>query len=98
MASGVIVNLHHRGRGLARKVVTAAIARAEPLGPEFMLLFCHADRQGLYRRLGFAAVESSVSVEQPDGPVEMAMRTMWRALRPGVSWPEGNVAVRGLPF
>lgn len=95
---GVIVNIHHRGQGHARDVVTAAIRHAERLGPEFMLLFCHPDRAGLYRKFGFAEVESSVTVEQADGPVAMTMRTMWRALRPGARWPDGDVAVRGLPF
>jgi predicted N-acetyltransferase YhbS len=95
---GVIVNAAYRGRGLAREVVSAAVARAAQAGPEFMLLFCRADRAGLYRRLGFAEVGATVSVEQPDGEVKMPMLTMWRALRPGLSWPKGSVAVRGLPF
>jgi GNAT superfamily N-acetyltransferase len=95
---GVIVNAAYRGRGLAREVVTAAVARAEQFGPEFMLLFCHPDRAGLYRKLGFAEVDATVTVEQPDGDMEMPMMAMWRALRPGVSWPEGSVAVSGLPF
>ena len=95
---GVIVNSHHRGRGHAGAVVTAAIAHAEQLGPELALLFCHPDRMGLYRKFGFAEVTAPVSVEQPSGPVKMTMRTMWRALRPGATWPGGSVAVRGLPF
>ena len=95
---GVIVNMHHRGRGLAREVVTAALAQAEQLGPDFMLLFCHADRVGLYLKFGFAEIDSTVTVEQPDGAVQMPMRTMWRALRPGAMWPEGSVTVHGLPF
>jgi predicted GNAT family N-acyltransferase len=95
---GVIVNRQYRGRGLARGVVTAALAQAGQLGPEFMLLFCHADRVGLYRKLGFVEVEYPVTVEQPDGPVEMTMRTMWRALRPGALWPDGSVSVCSLPF
>ena len=95
---GVIVNARHRGGGHARAVVTAAILHAEQLGPELMFLFCQPDRVGLYRKFGFAEVSSAVTVEQPGGDVEMPMRTMWRALRAGATWPEGNVAVRGLPF
>ena len=95
---GVIVNTHHRGHGHAREVVTAAITHAQRLGPEFMVLFCHSDRTGLYRKFGFAEVESSVTVEQADGRVEMTMVTMWLALRAGARWPDGNVAVGGLPF
>jgi predicted N-acetyltransferase YhbS len=95
---GVIVNRHHRGRGHAAAVLTAAIAHAEGLGPEFMLLFCHPDRMGLYLKFGFSEVKASVTVEQANGPVHVTMRTMWRALRPGALWPGGSVAVRSLPF
>src|SRR5205085_2950161 len=44
---GVIVNASCRGRGLARKVVRAALAKARTLGPAFVLLFCHENRAGL---------------------------------------------------
>jgi predicted N-acetyltransferase YhbS len=95
---GVIVNAAHRGRGLGRTVANAAIAKAATLGPKFVILFCHEDRTGLYARLGFERVESPVLVEQPDGYVEMPMRTMWRALTEDATWPEGRLTVRGLPF
>ncbi|MGO9888713.1 MAG: GNAT family N-acetyltransferase [Solirubrobacteraceae bacterium] len=95
---GVIVNADHRGRGLARTVVNAAITKAAMLGPRFMLLFCHPDRAGLYDRLGFNQVEPPVHVQQPDGYAEMPMQTMWRALADGATWPSGHLTVRGLPF
>src|SRR5271167_3999759 len=41
---GVIVRADHRGHGLAREVVQAALATARTLGPAFALLFCHEDR------------------------------------------------------
>jgi hypothetical protein len=63
-----------------------------------MLLFCHPDRVGLYRRLGFGYVEPPVMVQQPEGYAEMPMRTMWRALAAGASWPSGCLTVHGLPF
>ena len=95
---GVIVNAAHRGRGLARTIVTEAIARAETLGPRFMILFCHEDRTGLYLRLGFFEVDPPVLVHQPEGYVEMPMRAMWRRLAQDASWPEGRLTVHGLPF
>lgn len=95
---GVIVNAAFRGRGLAREVVTAALAKARTLGPDFVLLFCHLDRTGLYRRLGFAEIDGAVLVEQPDGDAAMPQRTMWRALREQEIWPEGAVLVHSLPF
>jgi GNAT superfamily N-acetyltransferase len=95
---GVIVSAPHRGQGLGRGVVQAALARAQSMGPAFVLLFCHSSRAGLYRRLDFVRVTSPVSVEQPGGTAEMPLHTMWRALAPGASWPPGPLAVRSLPF
>jgi predicted N-acetyltransferase YhbS len=96
--SGVIVPPARRGRGAAREVVQAALARAADLGPSHAVLFCHADRAGLYRKLGFAEIDEPVTVDQPDGPRCMPMLAMWRPLRDGATWPPGPVAVRGLPF
>lgn len=95
---GVIVNARHRGRGFAREVVEAALARARTLGPRCAILFCHPDRVGLYRRLGFAEVDDRVLVRQPGGYEPMAQRTMWRALAAGAVWPDGRVVVHSLPF
>jgi predicted N-acetyltransferase YhbS len=95
---GVIVRQSHRGRGLARRVVAAALDRARTLGPDMALLFCHADRAGLYRKLGFSEVTDPVLVAQEVGYAPMPQRTMWRALVDGVSWPPGRVRVESLPF
>jgi predicted N-acetyltransferase YhbS len=95
---GVIVNEHRRGRGLGREVVGAALAKAATLGPQFVILFCHQDRAGLYTKLGFAEVRSPVQVMQPTGYALMLQQTMWRALRPDAEWPAGAVAVQSLPF
>ena len=95
---GVIVRADHRGRGLAREIVQAALAKARTLGPAFALLFCHEDRAGLYRKLGFADVMSEVVVKQPDGYAPMPERTMWQALHSHVTWPDGTVTVHSLPF
>jgi predicted N-acetyltransferase YhbS len=95
---GVIVNAGYRSRGFARTVVEAALAKARTLGPEFALLFCHADRSGLYRKLGFVDVESEVLVAQPDGYAPMPQLAMVRALRDGAAWPDGPLTVHSLPF
>jgi ribosomal protein S18 acetylase RimI-like enzyme len=94
----VIVNASHRGRGLARQVVDAALARAGKLGPPFAMLFCLPDRVGLYHRLGFTEIVEEVRVRQPLGEAVMPMRTMWRALHGEARWPPGPVLLRGLPF
>ena len=95
---GVIVAAAHRGRGLAREILQAALARARELGPAFVILFCREDRAGLYYRLGFADVEGPVIVEQPSGEVEMPLRMMWRGLADEAHWPPGPVVLRSLPF
>jgi GNAT superfamily N-acetyltransferase len=95
---GVIVNQQYRGRGLARRIVETALDRARTLGPAFAMLFCHEDRAGLYRKLGFEEIRAEVIVEQPGGYEPMPLGAMWRALEPGASWPEGNVSLRSLPF
>jgi predicted N-acetyltransferase YhbS len=95
---GVIVRADHRGRGLASKVVEAALATARTLGPAFALLFCLEDRAGLYRKLGFAEIISEVVVKQPGGYAPMPDRTMWKALHSHATWPDGAVIVHSLPF
>ncbi|HEY6399009.1 MAG TPA: GNAT family N-acetyltransferase [Solirubrobacteraceae bacterium] len=95
---GVIVNERHRGRGLARQVLQAALAKAETLGPAFVILFCHDDRIGLYLNVGFHEIRAEVHVKQPHGYAAIPERTMWRALRPDRSWPCGPLVVHSLPF
>jgi predicted N-acetyltransferase YhbS len=96
---GVIVNADYRGRGLARRAVEAVLERgATAGGPGFALLFCLDDRAGLYLKLGFSEIAYPVTVDQPDGPAEMSLIAMWRALEPGARWPDGPVRVHGLPF
>lgn len=95
---GVIVNAGYRGRGLSLRVIRAALEKADALGPDFALLFCHEDRVELYRRFGFEELRSGVLVDGPGGQVELPMRAMWRALRTGASWPEGRVVLLGRPF
>jgi predicted N-acetyltransferase YhbS len=95
---GVIVNADYRGRGYAREVVEAAVERARSLGPAFVVLFCHADRSGLYRRLGFQDVAAEVLVEQPDRCARMTDCMMWRGLRRDAEWPPGPVTLHSLPF
>jgi predicted GNAT family N-acyltransferase len=94
----VIVTRSERGRGLMTQVVAPTLAIAERMGPAHAMLFCRAELVHVYRRFGFEEIAAAVSAEQPSGPVEMPMRAMWRALRPGAEWPAGRVHVLGLPF
>jgi ribosomal protein S18 acetylase RimI-like enzyme len=95
---GVIVAAAHRGRGLARTVVEAALADGARLGPEYALLFSHEDRSGLYRKLGFEVLGSPIEVLQPRGTAIMPQLAMWRALTTCRPWPPGPAVLRSLPF
>jgi predicted N-acetyltransferase YhbS len=95
---GVIVKREHRGKGLSIDVLEATLARATAMGPDFLVLFCHDDRMGLYRRFGFDEIRDEVLVDSSGGQIPMPMRAMWRAVRPGATWPEGPVAVQSRPF
>jgi predicted N-acetyltransferase YhbS len=95
---GVIVNRAHRGRGLSLCVVEAALAKAATLGPQFVVLFCHEDRMGLYRRFGFEDVHTAVLVDHDGDRIVMPMHTMWRGLTADARWPDGRVEVHGPPF
>lgn len=95
---GVLVTRAHRGEGLARVVVDAALERAAGMGPAVAMLFCRDAVAGLYRKLGFELVEPPVRVLQPGGPVVMPVNTMWRPLADDAAWPPGPVLVRSEPF
>jgi predicted N-acetyltransferase YhbS len=95
---GVIVAAHYRGQGLARRIVAEALAKARTLGPDVAVLFCHEDRSGLYRKLGFADVSAEVRVAQPAGYAGMPQRMMWHGLTDDAVWPPGAVVLHSLPF
>jgi hypothetical protein len=92
------VTRSQRGRGLMAQVVAPTLAIAERMGPGHAMLFCRPQLVPIYGRLGFEEIDAAVAAEQPTGPVEVPMRAMWRALRPGVTWPSGPVRLLGLPF
>ena len=95
---GVLVVRAHRGQGLGRVVVEAALERAERMGPPLAVLFCRDALVGLYRKLGFELVEPPVHVLQPTGSAVMPVNTMWRPLLDGATWAPGAVRVHSEPF
>jgi GNAT superfamily N-acetyltransferase len=94
----VMVSRPQRGKGYARRILEPWLERAATLGPARAALFCAPHNVGLYERFGFAGVQGPVTADQPTGTVTMPGSFMWRALHPGVTWPDGPVRVRGLPF
>jgi predicted N-acetyltransferase YhbS len=95
---GVIVARPRRGSGLMRRVMDAAMARAEQLGPAFAMLFCSFANARRYARFGFREIAAPVTADQPGRTVTMGEVAMWRPLRPDATWPDGPIRVRGLPF
>jgi len=95
---GVIVARPHRGAGLMRRVLDAALERAARLGPLHAMLFCSRANAPRYARFGFHPIEAAVTADQPGRTVQMGEVAMWRPLREGAAWPDGRVRVLGLPF
>lgn len=78
----------HRGRGLARRLLSAALAQADSLGVDAYLETSAERNLMLYRRAGFTAVAHR---QVPDGgPSVWAMRR-----KPGFPSPEGHVRELG---
>lgn len=94
----VIVARGHRGQGFGRAVIERALQHARTMGPDFTMLFCNPRLVTLYERFGFSKIDEAVSIDQPDGPVQMPLISMWAPLRAGAVWPAGPVQLRGLPF
>jgi len=95
---GVFVKRSERGRGHARTLLESVLGIASELGPDRAMLFCRPELMALYAKVEFAEISAPVFAEQPDGRIEMPMRAMWRPLSTGVTWPLGQVDIRGLPF
>ena len=95
---GVLIHRSFRGQGLGATVVEAAMDRMRQLGRPIGLLFCTDARVRFYERLGWRALRSEVTVDQPEGPVTMPMRTCWIPLSAEAPPFSGPLALAGLPF
>jgi predicted GNAT family N-acyltransferase len=95
---GLIIRRDARGRRLMPVLMDALVRVADGMGPDRAMIFCEEHLVELYGRRGYVAIEDAVWVDQPGGRVPMPLPALWRALRPGPTWPAGRVDVRGLPF
>jgi predicted GNAT family N-acyltransferase len=95
---GLIIRHDARGQGLMPRLMDGLVDVALRLGPDRAMIFSDQPLVALYARRGYAALTDEVYVDQPAGRVAMPLTTMWRALRPGATWPAGRVDVHGLPF
>ncbi|QUH04381.1 GNAT family N-acetyltransferase [Saccharopolyspora erythraea] len=95
---GVLVHRSLRGHHLGQMVVEAAMGRMRRTGRPIGLLFCRAALVPYYERLGWRALSSDITVDQPDGPVLMPLTTCWVPLVDGAQLTEGPLILDGLPF
>lgn len=95
---GVIVSPELRGRGLAKLVVSAAMAHASEQGLDFGLLFCRPDRVPVYAKMGWTPLPVDVEAEQPGGNITMPLPAMWLPLGDTASWPRGPVSLLSPPM
>lgn len=94
---GVLVHPAHRGRGIARTVISVAVEHARAAGAETMILLCRPDLVPLCTQLGWSRLSVPVTFRQPDGERTSPLTTMIYDLA-GLPRPTVSVDMRGLPF
>ncbi|MEV2193496.1 GNAT family N-acetyltransferase [Streptomyces phaeochromogenes] len=94
---GVLVHPAHRGRGIARTVISVAVEHARAAGAETMLLLCRPELVPFYTQLGWSRLPVPVTFQQPDGPRTSPLTTMIYDLA-DLPHPGIGVDLRGLPF
>ncbi|MGI3197623.1 GNAT family N-acetyltransferase [Streptomyces sp. GLT-R25] len=94
---GVLVHPAHRGRGIARTVISVAVEHARAAGAETMLLLCRPELVPLYTQLGWSRLPVPVTFQQPDGARTSPLTTMIYDLA-DLPHPSVGVDLRGLPF
>jgi hypothetical protein len=62
------------------------------LGRPIGLLFCKDGLVPFYERLGWRAIATEVTVDQPAGPVPMPLRTCWTTLSANPRLPSGPLS------
>lgn len=95
---GLILRPELRGLGVAGPIMDRIKTITEESGPDRAMLFCEPELQPLYARRGYRVIGDPVTVDQPEGEIEMPLSAMWRPLRSAVEWPPGPIRIHGLPF
>ncbi|MEU1510549.1 GNAT family N-acetyltransferase [Streptomyces sp. NPDC005811] len=94
---GVVVHPGHRGRGLARTVISVAVEHARAAGAETVVLLGRPDLVPLCTRLGWSRLSVPVTFRQPEGARTWPLAAMVYDLA-GLPRPTAGVDLRGLPF
>ncbi|MFJ2261816.1 GNAT family N-acetyltransferase [Streptomyces sp. NPDC087844] len=94
---GVLVHPAHRGKGIARTVISVAVEHARAAGAETVTLLCRPDLVPFCTELGWSRLSVPVTVEQPAGARTLSLTTMVFDLA-GHPHPTKSADLRGLPF
>ena len=95
---GVITEPEHRGHGVASALMGRAVDFiGQELHLPYGLLTCQPRLENYYNRLGWKTTKEPCVFEQPDGPRSCGGLTMVLQCI-GRLWPEGRIALRGLPW
>lgn len=95
--SGVLVQSAHRGRGIARMLISVAVEHARAAGAETMALLCRPGLVPFYTQLGWSRLSVPVTAQQPGGARTLPLITMIYDLV-GLPHPTTSVDLQGLPF
>jgi len=96
--TGVVTEPDHRKRGVARTLIAGGVAfLREEHQVSLALLTCSRKVGPLYERLGWRVVQAPTVYAQPDGPRTSSGLTMVME-SDGLSWPDGPIDLRGLPW
>ncbi|MEU5094560.1 GNAT family N-acetyltransferase [Streptomyces sp. NPDC020996] len=93
----VLVHPAHRGRGIARTMLSVAVEHARAAGAETVMLLCRPELVPLYTQLGWRQVSAPVSFRQPVGTRLCPLTTMTYDLAE-LPRPSVGVDLLGLPF
>jgi GNAT superfamily N-acetyltransferase len=88
----VLTKLQYRGRGLARRLLTQALAQADQMGIETVKLDATDQGKALYEKLGF---RSEQAVERWSGPGSVDAPGLLTYARPSEEWRGADFQVFG---
>ncbi|MFE7031256.1 GNAT family N-acetyltransferase [Streptomyces sp. NPDC057621] len=94
---GVLVHPVHRGRGIARTLISVAVEHARAAGAETMILLCRPALVPFYTDLGWRRLSVPVTAQQPGGARTLPLPTMTFDLT-GLPAPTLSTDLQGLPF
>jgi GNAT superfamily N-acetyltransferase len=93
----VLVHPAHRGRGIARTIVSVAVEHARAAGAETVMLLCRRELVPFCVRLGWHPIAGPVTFRQPAGNRLSPLTAMTYDLADPPR-PAAGADLRGLPF